>query len=206
MSPRLLTFPFVLLAALGITSPAADTHNVTVQGGVLKIDGHAISSVVKEKARNHMSISLKATTALLGPCDRTDKIKANKFEYQWLPLGLVLREYEGELFCAGFQFRLPTFAERPGETEAQRESRSYVCGMNKTMGQQSTYGGVIVVDGLEIKNGTHLADIEPTLLKQGYKIDRERNEATATHPGYELYLTWDEGNDTIRSFSLLTGP
>ena len=195
-----------LTLALGAACPAADTHTVTVQGGVLKIDGHAVSSVTKGKTGNHMQISLKATTAALGPCDRTHEIKADKTFYEWTALGLEMREYQKAVFAAAFQLRLPTFAERPGETPEQRESRSYVFGSNKTMGQQSLYAGTIVVDKLEIKNGTHLADIEPTLLKQGYKIDKERHEATATHAGYELYLLWDEGDDTIRSFSLLTAP
>ena len=73
--------------------------------------------------------------------------------------------------------------------------------LNKALAVKSDYEGTVSINGIQISKGTQLSKIEPALQKIGFKFDRVQHEAELERDYYEVFLRWQEDDETILNFS-----
>ena len=73
--------------------------------------------------------------------------------------------------------------------------------LNKALAVKSDYEGTVSINGIQVSKGTRLSKIEPALRKIGFKLDRVRHEAELERDYYEVFLRWQEDDETMVDFS-----
>ena len=187
----------MLLSSAATAAP----KTISVEGNVIIIDGKVITSTKKTEQGPRVSISLKTAEAVLGPPDREHRLNESKCFYIWDAFGMEIAEWQDSIFSVIVHFSASHFVAKEGESESARDARLYVHNLNKALAVKSHYEGTVSINGIQISKGTQLSKIEPALQKIGFKFDRVQHEAELERDYYEVFLRWQEDDETILNFS-----
>jgi hypothetical protein len=189
------------ILALACNAATVAPKAISVEGDVIKIDGKVITSKKKTEQGPRVNISLKATESVLGSPEREHRPNKSKCFYIWDAFGMEIAEWQDSIFSVIVHFSAPHFVAKEGESESARDARLYVHNLNKALAVKSDYEGTVSINGIQISKGTRLSTIEPALQRVGFKFDRVRHEAELERDYYEVFLRWQEDDETMLNFS-----